>query len=404
MHGRGGVERPACDDSELVLDLLDIFYNGVLLSLLLLWLLSERPNRFGRLISFAKTHSTSLVGVLWALFLTFAVAYCLYFDQLADMHDIPSAVDSAVLSQSGGVNPYNHDVVPRFEGKYTSPPTWSFGPYNYLSLDLIVYFGIHELAGGLGMPIWFVAANLMFSAIAFIILQDMLQVKWRFFAPIAGVAMLFYSFDNASLTFLLIVASMYLYSTLKSNNGSVATIVLGLAIMTKIYAIIPFVVFVMYELQLRAQLRDWRVFARVSASVGVSGVVATGLMLPFGIGNVVNSAVLFHLNAGARVGTSSGGTFLSELPLSDSMSTIISVALVLISVIAALRLKSLNNRMLLASLVLLLVVSKSSQALLVVPGLFLVLRMREAYLARRALRGEAPAPLISLWDVFKFRT
>jgi hypothetical protein len=384
--------------------MLDIFYNGVLLSILLLWLLSERPKRFGRLISFAKTHPTSLVLVLWTLFLSFAVAYCLCFGQLADMHDIPNAVDSAVLSQSGGVNPYSHDVVPRFEGRYTSHPSWSLGPYNYLSLDLIAYYGIHALAGGLGMPFWFVAANLMFSAAAFIILQDMIQVKWRFYAPIAGIAMLFYSFDNASLTFLLIVASMYLYSRLRSNNGIIATLVLGLAVMTKIYAIIPFVVFVLYELQLRAHLRDWRVFAKVSASVGVSGVIAIGLMLPFGIGNVIESAVLFHLSAGARVGTSSGGTFLSELPLSDHLSTIISVALVLVSVIAALKLKSLNNRMLLASLVLLVVVSKSSQALLVVPGLFLVLRMRETYLVRRAQRGEAPAPRHSLGEMLRIRT
>ena len=384
--------------------MLDIFYNGVLLSILLLWLLSERPKRFGRLVAFAKTHPTSLVLVLWTMFLSFAVAYGLCFDQLVDMHDIPNAVDSAVVSQSGGVNPYNHDVVPRFENRYTSPPSWSLGPYNYLSLDLIVYYGIHALAGGLGMPFWFVAANLMFSAAAFIILQDMLQVKWRFHAPIAGIAMLFYSFDNASLTFLLIVASMYLYSRLRSNNGVVATIVLGLAVMTKIYAIVPFVVFVLYELQLRARLRDWRVFAKVSASVGVSGVIAIGLMLPFGIDNVINSAVLFHLSAEARVGTSSGGTFLSELRLSDDLSTIISVALVLVSVVAALKLKSLNNRMLLVSLVLLVVVSKSSQALLVVPGLFLVLRMREAYLARKALRGEAPAPRLSLRKIFKIRT
>ena len=384
--------------------MLDIFYNGVLLSILLLWLLSERPKRFGRLVAFAKTHPTSLVLVLWTMFLSFAVAYGLCFDQLVDMHDIPNAVDSAVVSQSGGVNPYNHDVVPRFENRYTSPPSWSLGPYNYLSLDLIVYYGIHALAGGLGMPFWFVAANLMFSAAAFIILQDMLQVKWRFYAPIAGIAMLFYSFDNASLTFLLIVASMYLYSRLRSNNGVVATIVLGLAVMTKIYAIVPFVLFVIYELQLRAHLRDWRVFAKVSASVGVSGVIAIGLMLPFGIDNVINSAVLFHLSAEARVGTSSGGTFLSELPLSDHLSTIISVALVLVSVAAALKLKSLNNRMLLVSLVLLVVVSKSSQALLVVPGLFLVLRMRETYLVRRAQRGEAPAPRHSLGEMLRIRT
>ncbi len=383
--------------------MLDIFYNGVLLSILLLWLLSERPKRFGKLVSFAKAHSTGLVAVLWALFLTFAVAYSLYFDQLADMHDIPNAVDSAVVSQSGGVNPYNHDVVPRFDSKYTSPPTWSLGPYNYLSLDLIVYYGIHGVAGGLGMPVWFVAANLMFSAAAFIILQDMVQVKWRFYAPIAGIAMLFYSFDNASLTFLLIVVAMYLYSRLKSNNGVVATIVLGLAVMTKIYAIIPFAVFVLYELQLRAHMREWRAFSKDAASVGASGVIAVGLMWPFGIDNVIESAVLFHLSAGARVGTSTGGTLLSELPLSDQLSTIISVALVMTSVIAALMLKSLNNRMLLVSLVLLVVVSKSSQALLVVPGLFLVLRMREAYLARRAQSGEAPTQRISLREMFKMR-
>jgi hypothetical protein len=378
--------------------MLDLFYNGILCSLLVIWLAGFRRQRLARFLSFVKSHSIVLIAVLWAVFLGFGAAYCLYFDQLAQMHDIPAAVNAAVTSEENGVNPYDNNVVPRFESKYSSPPLWTYGPYNYLSFDLIVYSAFHILVGPLGMPIWFVLTNLLFSAFAFVLLQELLRVPWRFYAPFAGTVMLFYSFDNASLTLLLMVSSLYLYRRLKANNGSVAIIVMGLAVMTKIYAIIPFLVLVLYELERCARAREWHLFVRNSASVAASGVIAIALMLPFGIMHVIDSAVLFHTSASTRTGTSWGGTLLTELPLSGSEYTILSIAFVAAAMVLSLKLKNVNDRIMLVSLVFLLVVVKSSMAPLAVPGIFLPLRLRET---SKPAQGEGKQALhISLRGAF----
>ncbi len=356
---------------------MDIFYSLLLLALFLMWISCSRISGLNHFLTYMRAHSKALSMILWAMFLGILVTYILYFTQLAQMHDIPDAVNSAVVSQRLGVNPYENNVVPRFEGRYSPNPSWTFGTYNYLPLDLMVYSGFHWLVGDLGMPGWFVATNLLFSAIAFFLLRELLQVSWRCYAPIAGIVMLFYSFDNASLTVLLIVASLYLYHNLKPRHQGLATVVMGLAVMTKVYAAIPFLVMVLYQLQVWWGARDWRGFARLSASVAASGVIAVALMLPFGIVDVIDASVLFHTSAAARVGTSTGGTLLSELPLSSAAFTVFSFVLVLAAMLASLRLKSINDRMMMVSFVFLLVVVKSSLALLILPGIFLPLKMME---------------------------
>ncbi|MFY9605823.1 MAG: hypothetical protein WAS24_03725 [Thermoplasmata archaeon] len=355
--------------------MLDLFYNGILLSLFVIWLVGARSSRLWQLVSFARVHSYWLLIILWAIFLTFGAAYFLHFNQLTQIHDIPYAVNAAVVSEDSGVNPYVYNVVPRFETRYTQPLSWTFGPYNYLSLDLVVYWAFNEFTDFLGMPVWFVATNLLFSAVAFALLWKLLKSPLRYYVPIAGTVMLFYSFDNASLTLLLMASSLYLYQRLKTNSGSVAIIVMGLAVMTKIYAIIPFCVLVLYELQRWSCTRDLRLFLRTSMSVAASGIIATGLMLPFGIWHVIDAAVLFHSSVASRLGTSSGGTLLTQFPIGSAEFTVLGIVLVTAAMIASLRVKNLNDRMMLVSMVFLLVVVKSSQALVVLPGVFLPLKL-----------------------------
>ena len=362
--------------------MLDLFYSGILLTLFVIWLACLRPVRFGRVVSFLKAHKKAFSVFLWVVFIGFAIGYLAFFNQLAEMHDIPDAVNSAVKSEENGVNPYVANVVPRFESKYSANPSWTFGTYNYLSLDLVAYEAFHFVMSPLGMPVWFVVTNLLLSAVAFILLREVLKVQWKYYLPFAGTVMLFYSFDNASLTLMLISLSAYLLHKSKMNHESTATIAMGLAVMTKVYAIIPFAVLVAYLLQQRARARNWHMFARVSASVGVSGVVGVALMIPFGIWEVLRAAVLFNTSAAARIGTASGGTLLAEIPMSSGMYTAVSIALVVGAMVAALKLSSLNDRMMLVSFVFLAVVVKSSLAPLIVPGVYLGLKLKEVSLRR----------------------
>jgi hypothetical protein len=353
--------------------MIDLLYNGIFLCLAVLWVSGRTPILSKRMIGYAKRHAKAFLVVLWVLFLVFAAAYCLFFNQLAGMHDIPNAVDSAVDSQQEGLNPYNHSVIPRFDGQYSSTVSLTYGPYNYLPLDLYVYTVCENLLGVLGMPLWFVAANIMFSAAGFFLLNRILGSRWIHFIPLAGVVALFYSFDNVSLTLLLVLTSISLYYSRNSNLRILSVILMGLAVMTKIQAVIPFAVLVMFELQQFLKSRDRQMFLKTSASVAASGGIGAALLLPFGIWNVIKAAVLFHADAVTRAGTSSGGTLLMELSLPPLTYSALVLAIVMGALVAALRFRGLSDRMMLVSMVFLLVAVKSSQALLVVPGIFLAL-------------------------------
>jgi len=383
--------------------MLDLFYNGVLLCLVLFWLLSASRLRSLHFISLVKANSKALSIVLWVIFLIFVAGYCIYFNQLSQMHDIPNAVNSAVGSQDNDLNPYNHTVVPRFGARYSSTVSWTYGSYNYLPFDLDVYYFFQKSIGFLGMPLWLVVTNIMFSAAAFLLLRELLRVSWRCYVPLAGVVVLFYSFDNVSLTLLLVVASMFIYRKLDTNNRTLAIVLMGLAMMTKIHAAIPFCVLVLYELQRFVHTRNQDGVLKTYASVTASGVIATALMLPYGIGNVVKSAVLFNMSVVARIGTSSGGTLLTELPLTTTEYSVLAVAFILVAMVASLRFSSLNDRMIIVSVVLLLVAVKSSQALLTIPGIFLVLKMSEISRPEPGSNEAVAGLLAPVWRRFRWR-
>ncbi len=363
--------------------MLDILYNAVLIGIVLLWAFSRAPVLSARLVRSGKKHATQLVVLAWVALIVFAGAYCVFFGQLTRMHDIPYAVNAAVDSEADSLNPYNHSVVPRFDGRYSSTVHFSLGPYNYLPLDLNIYAASHMILGFLGMPYWFVAANLLFSAMGFYLLNRVIAVKWRAFVPLAGIMALFYSFDNVSLTLLLVIASVYLYQGNTNRRRFLAIVFMGLAIMTKIQAVLPFAVLVLFEVQRFAQARDRRIIFETSAGVATSFGIGAALMLPFGIWNVIKAAVLFHADSVNRVGTSTGGTVLTELNLGTLEYSAIVLGVVLASLVVSLLLPRLDDRMLLVSLAFLLVAIKSSQSLLVVPGLFLVLGIRETARLRK---------------------
>lgn len=357
--------------------MLDMMYNGILVFLIVLWAASAHSSSSMKIRSFTKANAKRFLVVLWIVFLVFSASYCIYLNQFVKMHDIPYAVDAAVGSEEADLNPYNHSVVPRFESKYSGSVSMTYGPYNYLPFDLLVYSESRELLGFVGMPFWFLLTNLALSGLAFLLLNEMLEVRLRYYIPLAGAVMLFFSADNVSLTLLLMVAAMFVYRRSGWAGPSLATLVMGLAAMTKVLALIPFGVLILFELQRLVRARDRPALIRVSSSVAASGAMAAALMLPFGMTNVIDSAVLFNSDAVSRVGTSTGGTFLAELSLGSAEYLLIALVLVAASALVSLRLLRLVDRMMLVSLVFMLVAVKSSQALLVIPGIFLSLRMKE---------------------------
>jgi len=356
--------------------MLDIAYNGILFFMLAMCLLGmfklQGPKR---LTIWARTHSRLVVGVLWAALISFVVGYLVFFSALQHEHDIPQAVSAAVNGLDNGLNPYVDEVVPRFETHDGLGFTIGMGTYNYLPLDLLVYSGMHNILGFAGFPAWFILSNLAFLAMAFYVFHELVPVKWASYLPFAGIVSLFYSFDNCSLTILLMVLSVYVLTRLKSNySAAFSVFLMGLAIMTKVYAAIPFAVLVIWLLQEQLRARQPREALKIIGGVGSTVAAGALLVLPFGMTNVLNSAVFFHLSASTRFGTASGGTVLAELAMNSPYYVYIALGAVIAALIATMRVRDLYDRIMLVSFVFLIVVVKNSLSLVTIPGIYLAIR------------------------------
>ncbi len=358
----------------------DLLFNGFLFFMVAIWIIGLVKHRsLAGFTGSLKRHSRRLVPILvWALFIGLCMSYVVWFSEFSDMHDIPEAVDSAVVDFTHGGNPYVDKVVPRFDTKYgenTKVDNWT---YNYLPVDLLVYTGLHGAFGILGSPLWFVVSNLLLWTAAFAVFYESVPIKLRGYIPFAGTCAIFYSFDNAALTALLIVGSVYCLKKLRPGRAEVASIILmGLAVMTKAFAVVPFIVLLLWLMEDRLRVRNFVQSTKVALAAVSAACIGLAIMLPFGVLNVLNSAVFFHMSTENRAGTSVGGTVLAELAMGSPYFAYVAVAIVAIAVLACFKFHSLNDRIILASVAFSLISIKSSLALLIVPALFLVLRVRE---------------------------
>jgi len=189
--------------------------------------------------------------------------------------------------------------------------------------------------------------------------------------------MLFYSMDNASLTLMLMVLSLWALDSKHKYSSELAIFVMGLATLTKVYAGLPLAVMFLFEAEKRVRKPDWACIKRLVITASAVAVIAISLMLPFGVSHVLEAAVFFHASEESRVGTSIGGTFLSELAPGSAFFVYIAVAVVLIALIGSFLLPNMNDRVMLVMISFLLVAVKSSLAPLTVPGIFLAIRLRE---------------------------
>jgi len=357
--------------------LIDPLYNGIIGFIILTWFLGKRYAGRGRTRGFVKKYRLLIACLLWAMFLGLSAAFLVDFGYFAEIHDIDNAVDAATASLEDGVNPYTEPVVPRFEKRYCPDVGWTYGTYNYLPFDLLVYAASRTMLGFMGTPMWFVATNICAAAIAWTLLQPIVRTKPMFYIPVVGTITLFYAFDNAMLTLALMAGAIYASRRLDSHPRSISLILFTLAGLTKAYALLPLGVVALYELQSGMERRDGRGLAETTISLLIGCSVALAVIIPFGIGNVLDSAVLFHTSTEARAGTSSGGTLLAEAIGSFGAYALVAGAILLASVVAGMRLRSDAERVVLAAIALLLVIPKSSYAPLTVAGLFLALWLRE---------------------------
>ncbi len=365
--------------------MIDIVYNLLIVALVVVWMLKMQFQSFRALSLWVKKHRIAVMVVLWIMFSLYVAYYVSNFHYLAEMTDVDDAVDAAVVNMLNGTNPYREPVVPRFNemghfsiiGGGDHKPTWSYGPYNYLPLDLIVYAGSYKLLGFAGLPLWFVLANVVFASIGLYLLRGVLKIDWRYYLPAAGMVVLFMSMTNTSLTLLLVCAAVRVREEPFAQKEHLSLVLFGLASLTKIFAIVPFAVLALYGMRSSISEKDWHRFGRVLASLGVCAGIATALIVPFGAVSVMDSTTFVYSAGSASGGTMAvGGSLLGELIPGSGFYTLVSMGCVLAALVLSFRFRWPVDRVLLVFVVLLLVLAKSSYSPLFLAWLFLTLRIR----------------------------
>ena len=338
--------------------------------------------------------------VLWTCFLVAAGILVAGYGYFEESHDVDDAVEAAADAFLDGTNPYVEPVVPRFaemghfvligdplEGEIE----WAYGPYNYLPLDLLFYSACYGALSWLGSPTWFVLVNVVLAAASMYILNLRFRADWLLFAPVAGIVVVFLACDNSALTLLLMVSALHIRERSKVFPKELSLIVLGLATLTKIFAALPLVVFLLLDLQERVKDRDMRAVLRTILTVGACGALALLVIMPFGMSDVLDSTVFIYSSGETREDRPMGGTLLSELLPDSPYYSLITFAAIGATLLLGLRLRRVNDRVLLVSLAFLAVSVKSTLAPFVVPALFLSLRVWESRAKRKTEQWSAPA-------------
>jgi hypothetical protein len=380
--------------------MIEWIYNALIVLFTIAWILAVKKPGALRFLAPLASRKKLIRAVVWSLFLGLALTFVISFDYMERSHDVDDAVEAAVESFLEGTNPYTDPVVPRFKemghfvlfgGLGDGEIEWAYGPYNYLPVDLLFYSVSYEAIGGLGFPYWFVLTNMLLSSFALALLNRLLKVDWCTYTPAAGYVVLFLAFDNTSLTLLLMVAAVVARERLRAQREAASLLLLGAASLTKVFAGIPFVCFLLRDLQLALTARDWRSLAQIGAAVAACGLAAFLVISPFGTADVLDSTVFIYSSGEEREDRPMGGTLLSELPLDNDYYSVISVASVFAALVVSLRFKDLNDRVLVVSMAVLLVSVKSTFAPFSVVALFLVLRARGITLDNKGESGP-PCP------------
>lgn len=361
--------------------MLEIVYILLLMALISFWILYHRPGKV-HIIGVLQRNRVWLLIALWTLFISLLVFFASFYGYMADSHDIDDAVDAAAEYVSAGGNPYTDNVVPRFpEVYYSSPRPMVNGTYNYLPLDLFTYTAMWNALSFLGSPHWFVLTNAIFSLLAAALFWYSTRIDLRILIPVAGSAFIFFSFDNVCLTAALVSAGILF---LKRGGGLYygvlpALLFFGLASLTKTYAVIVLIVFIIMLLQVQiAGKKPGSLLITVIAGLGLIG-LAIAISLPFGLGAVLDSTVFFHADPELRVNASVGGTPLYEVLGDSDLYFPISVTLMAASLLLTLRFRHLIDRIMIAEVMFLFVLLKSTHSAPLIPAMFLFM----AYVADR---------------------
>jgi hypothetical protein len=236
------------------------------------------------------------------LWLIFAVGvYCMVTRPLTIQRnsEIVAAYGSAFAALDAGKNPYESGTIVHF-GEHGER---KLGNFNYPPAELVPYYALAKLVGRWDHRV-LTAALLALQLAACALLWSTFRDASR------GVALAFtpllIGFElhtNVALTLLAVALAMHLIcrpaSSGRPRSEKLLTLAFGVALLTKFMIIPLFATYVIHRLPTRPW-RAWRACMPALGHAAASLLIALGLMLPFGVGQVLRETLLFNLMLGER--------------------------------------------------------------------------------------------------------
>jgi hypothetical protein len=237
------------------------------------------------------------LGLVFALGLYCAVSRPLTIKQDSE---IVAAYGSAFAALDAGKNPYDSGTIVHFDehGEH------KLGNFNYPPVEIVPYYAVAKLWGRWDHRVltWvLIAVQALACALLWSTFRERVRGAPSVVLAFAPLLICFELHTNVALSLLAVALVMRLIlrpvHAGQRRNEWTPMLTFGVALLTKFLIIPLFATYVLHRLP----RRGWRSWAAWRAcSVPIAGtaaalLVALGLMLPFGVGNVLRETLLFNL-------------------------------------------------------------------------------------------------------------
>lgn len=255
-----------------------------------------------------------LIALAWVAFLLIVLSYLLNIGAMEKLYDIDDAEKASATTFLAGGNPYADQTIPRFKGGETIEMNrpMQMGNFNYLPLDLFAYTAFYSIFQPLTLY-WFPLTNALFGFLVFLLFRVTFpDAKVRYTAFFFSFVTFLLLFDNTMFTLLLIALGFYFEIRARHQNKEFfAAFFFFLAFLTKTFPIVLLATYLLYYLQKKCSIKQFL----MTAGFGAFCIFLFFLVsAPFGLQNVIRSALLFHSEPSLReASTAIGGTFLYTL-------------------------------------------------------------------------------------------
>jgi hypothetical protein len=237
------------------------------------------------------------LGLVFALGL-----YCAVSRPLTIKHDseIVAAYGSAFAALDAGKNPYDSGTIVHFDERGEH----KLGNFNYPPAELVPYYVVAKLWGRWDHRVLtsvLLAVQALACVVLWITFRKRVPSASRVVLAFAPLLICFELHTNVALTLLGVALVMHRIAAPthagQRRNEWAPMLTFGVALLTKFLMIPLFATYVLHRLP-RRSWRSWAAWRACSvpiAGAGAALLVALGLMIPFGVGNVLRETLLFNL-------------------------------------------------------------------------------------------------------------